>query len=193
MRDPKLVTLTLKHNDAPLLDQAKRIKESFRRLRARAVWKQQVVGGFWVIEIIKAKSQEGFHVHIHAIIDSKFLPQDWLSREWHRITGDSYIVDIRRCPAKRARYVSKYIAKGSELTDNGQQLWEYYEAFHRRRDTNRFGACTDVQQPPSGLQFLGVVSNIIERARIGDPEALALIPIVETLLLRKIRMRERPD
>jgi hypothetical protein len=54
----------------------------------------RVRGGFYAIEPIH--KGRGWHVHIHAILDADYLPQAELSRLWHEITGDAYIVDIRR-------------------------------------------------------------------------------------------------
>lgn len=192
MARPKLLTLTLVHSSEPLRTQAAKAKEAFRRLRSHAVWKQQCSGGFWVLEIKPSKNGEGFHVHIHAILDSVYIPQDWISKRWHKITGDSLIVDIRQISPKRAAYLAKYVAKGSELTHDGEALWSYHEAFHRARDTNKFGVCQDSPTTPSHLCYLGTVRGIIARARSGDPTAAWLLPLVETLLVRSIVERERP-
>lgn len=192
MERPKLLTLTIKHNDASLKDQCHRLKEAFRRLRARAVWKQQVKGGYWVLEIKRSNADGLWHVHIHAVIDSKYVPQEWLSDEWKRITGDSCIVDIRVCKPSVASYLSKYLTKGSELKSDGDVLWTLYESLHRTRDTNRFGTCHDAPSESSGLMYLGVVSSILGRARSGNPEALWLLEGIERELLWKIREREFP-
>lgn len=50
---------------------------------------------FDYIKII-ALGRKNDMIHIHCIIvGSGFIPQPWLSSNWHEITGDSYIVDIR--------------------------------------------------------------------------------------------------
>lgn len=187
MHRPKMLTLTLASSPKPLADQCHRIKESFRRLRARALWKQQVHGGFWVIEITRNERTQLWHVHIHAIIDSTYLPQDWLSREWKAITGDSYVIDIRQAPLRRARYLSKYVTKGSSVSSNGGELWQYYEALHRSRDTNTFGETTPNPKPEPQFVFLGTVRSIIGLARQGDEAALDLLAFMEQCLVRRIR------
>lgn len=192
MQSPKLLTLTLKHTQDPLPDQCHRIKEAFRRLRAHAVWKQQVRGGFWVLEVVQTSTAQEWHVHIHALINAKYLPQEWISQRWLKITGDSMIVDIRVCPPKRARYLTKYISKGVDLTQDAHALWEYYEALHRSRDTNLFGECYDAPAPPSDLMYVGMVGTILARAKSGDQNAQFLLPFVERMLLDTIQARESP-
>jgi hypothetical protein len=192
MKHPKLLTLTLKTSTEPLKNQAKRIKEAFRRLRAHAVWKQQCFGGFWVLEITRNQKTGGFHVHIHAVIDSKYIEQAWLSRTWQRLTGDSMIVDIRTFQPKRARYLSKYVSKGSSFSEDSNVLWDYYEAFHRQRDTNTFGECTDAPPEPPKYTFIGIVSHLITAAKRGDSEAFDVLAAVESELIGRLRRREEP-
>ena len=59
------------------------------------------------------------NVHIHIIqVDGSFVPQKKLSELWLKVTGDSYVVDVRRVRGKYgANYVAKYASKGmSEKT-----------------------------------------------------------------------------
>lgn len=190
MHRPKLLTLTLAHKDEPLRDQCHRLKEAFRRLRARALWKQCVAGGWWVIEIKRSAADNLWHVHAHAVIDAQYIPHDWIKQQWRRITGDSCVVDIRRGTQRRAKYIAKYVAKGTELTGESEALWSYYEAFHRARDTNTFGECKDAPAPKTDLTYLGIVGNILARAALGDDAALWALPEVERLLCTAIRERE---
>ena len=172
MKKPKFLTLTLLQNDAPLHEQVHRIKEAFRRMRACAVWKQMVKGGFWVLEIKRNAENTHWNVHLHSLLDSNYLPQDWLSKTWKRFTGDSYVVDIRRATPNKTRYMTKYVTKDPQLDAEGELLWQFYESLHRMRDCstfgNQFGYGAEDASESSGLLYCGVVSTILSKARSGD-------------------------
>ena len=172
MKRPKFLTLTLKQSNDELSVSVHRIKEAFRRMRACTVWKQLVKGGFWILEIKRNSESAAWNVHLHAIVDAAYLPQEWLSRTWLRHTGDSYVVDIRRAKPSITRYLSKYVTKGSDVDVDGMLLWQFYEAQHRMRDCstfgNQFGFGAEAASETSILQYCGVVSDILNKARSGD-------------------------
>lgn len=195
MKRPKFITLTLKQSDEELAVSVHRIKEAFRRMRSCIVWKSQVRGGFWVLEIKRNTESCGWNVHLHAIIDSAYLPQDWLSRTWLRYTGDSYIVDIRKATPSKTRYMTKYVTKGSDVSAEGELLWLYYESLHRMRDVstfgNQFGFSAEAASETSGLLYCGVVSDILTKARNGDIDCQLLASeIMDALAIAEL---EPPD
>lgn len=55
--------------------------------------------------------------HIHLVIDTRYIPQSLISELWEGITGDSYIVDIRKVNSgdlrQVAAYITKYLTKAS--------------------------------------------------------------------------------
>ena len=55
--------------------------------------------------------------HAHVLLRSAFIPQDWLSSNWHQLTG-SYITDIRkvRSPRDVAAHMMKYLGKSCSRT-----------------------------------------------------------------------------
>lgn len=88
----------------------------FSRLRQRKVFKAAWLGGVYTIEFTYTKAK-GWHVHIHALVDGRYVPQEVISKVWFEITGDSDVVWIAR--AKKSRQVLKYILKPSlELLDD---------------------------------------------------------------------------
>jgi hypothetical protein len=100
--DPSLIvafnTLTLRSDSNTkkrnLQAGCKEIKESFKALRRRDIWKD-CVGGVGRIENTASK-KFGWHPHLHSILLLKnYIPQKELSDAWHGITKDSMIVDIR--------------------------------------------------------------------------------------------------
>ena len=109
---PYLVTLTVK--DGPDL------AERFAHLHKaqRELWKRKhriyasaldgVDGAVWSYEIKRGKGSGQWHPHLHMIALCEVPPdQGELSREWHEITGDSFIVDVR--PISQEDPVSGFI------------------------------------------------------------------------------------
>ena len=120
---PFLVTLTVK--DGPDL------RERFKHLHKaqRELWKRKirdrgsvldgVVGAVWSYEVKRGKGSGSWHPHLHMIALAESIPdQAALSAEWHEITGDSFIVDVRPVsqddPVSGFIEVFKYAVKFSE-------------------------------------------------------------------------------
>ena len=50
----------------------------------------------WSYEIKRGQGSGLWHPHLHMIAGREVEPDaEMLSREWHEITGDSFIVDVR--------------------------------------------------------------------------------------------------
>jgi hypothetical protein len=118
-----LVTLTVK--DGPDL------RERFKHLHAsqRELWKRKqrgrgsvldgVEGAVWSYEVKRGQGSGLWHPHLHMIALSEVMPDaERLSRDWHEITGDSFIVDVRPIsqedPASGFVEVFKYAVKFSD-------------------------------------------------------------------------------
>ena len=56
-------------------------------------------------------------MHLHVIAEGAYLPATELSAAWHKITGDSFVVDVRSLKSGKdaAYYVSKYVTKGTSV------------------------------------------------------------------------------
>lgn len=111
----KFMTLTIPTGPDPEL-QFKLLLASFRRLRQRRWWRRRVVGGAAVIEITRS----GFlwHVHLHAIVESAFLPYKSLSAEWAAVSPGK-ISDIRFISTPQLiGYLTKYMTKTSLSFDD---------------------------------------------------------------------------
>jgi hypothetical protein len=106
MRSPKFLTLTLK-SSGNLEADLKRLRKSVSKFKRSKDWKLKVRADFETIEV--AENQ----VHMHMVIDSLFWEQKEISEQWHRITGDSFIVDIRKVknPKQAIKEVFKYVVK----------------------------------------------------------------------------------
>lgn len=111
MLSPKLLTLTLCKKKS-IEDNLARVWEMRNALLHKIRYEgYEVRGWFAVIELPN---------HIHMVIDSEYIPQYELSTMWKGITGDSWIVDIRKIKiprenAQRAiKYITKYLTKGAK-------------------------------------------------------------------------------
>lgn len=182
MKTARFITLTLKHSPTPLSDQLDRLYASFVRLRHRSFWKEHVDGGCAVCEL-KLGRDGLWHVHLHLLLEGKYLDQRTLSREWHGVTGDSSIVDVRivRDGAIGARYVSKYATKPacSEVYDDQDKLDEMILALGGRRLVMTFGTWRGLQLhgdevAPPPLVNKRSLHTLLAQVRRGEPNAYGL-------------------
>lgn len=97
---PYMVTLTVK--DGPdLRERWEHLRKSQRELwmrktRGRGSALDSVAGAVWSYEFKRGKNSGLWHPHLHMIALSEVPPDaKELAEEWHNITGDSYIVDVR--------------------------------------------------------------------------------------------------
>lgn len=120
---PFLVTLTVKDGD-DLEERFKHLHKSQRALwmrknRGRGSVLDNVEGAVWSYEIKRGANSGKWHPHLHMIALSESIPdQEELAAEWHNITGDSFIVDVRPIsqddPASGFVEVFKYAVKFSD-------------------------------------------------------------------------------
>jgi hypothetical protein len=112
-KKPLFITLTLLGKNEPLASLLDRLYKSFKVLRQMPLWADNIRGGAAFLEIKWSDSQKRWHPHLHVIADGRYIEQGFLTQNWHSITGDSYIVDVRRPPdeAKITKYVTKYASK----------------------------------------------------------------------------------
>jgi len=118
-----LVTLTVK-DGADLAERFKHLFNSQRELwhrkhRGRGSVLDGVAAAVWSYEVKRGQGSGLYHPHLHMIALAESMPdQVQLSSEWHNITGDSFIVDVRPIsqedPASGFIEVFKYAVKFSE-------------------------------------------------------------------------------
>lgn len=182
MDSPRFLTLTLRSQPVPLDQQVSRLIESFRQLRRRKAWKRHVAGGIFAIEI--TWSAEGWHPHLHALIDGKFFPHALVKSEWLHVTGDSTIVDIRPVLSRKkaVSYVTKYAAKGTDTRQIPRnRLAEYALAMHGVRMTQTFGKSHGVRveeeerERSDAVIYIDDFHALHRKACAGSERARALI------------------
>lgn len=168
---PYLVTLTVKDGD----DLAERFahlhksqKELWkRRTRIYATSLDGVAGAVWSYEVKRGKNSGTWHPHLHMIALCETMPDAVeLSAEWHNITGDSFIVDVR--PISQDDPVSGFI-----------EVFKYAVKFSDQPPADTVHAWETLAGKrllaSSGL-FRGVV---IPESLLDDVEDLAGLPYVE--------------
>ena len=118
--------------------------------------------GFYAFEL-----GSGGNVHVHVIqAEGSFVPQKKLSELWKKITGDSFVVDVRRVRGKRgANYVAKYASKGmGEKTFeklNLEVLKQYFVGLRRKKFYGYVGKAynqfrTEPKCPYCGAKFIEI-------------------------------------
>jgi hypothetical protein len=129
----------------------------FNTFRNDAYIKRKIRGGLAVIECKHSYKTEDWNLHIHCLLDCEFIPQDYISKLWKRITGDSdnvYIKEVanRYKVGPRAialHYLLKYVLKPPVVnTFNGVRMYltlkeDYNNAFFKTRHIVAFGSFYD--------------------------------------------------
>lgn len=159
---PYLVTLTVR-NSHDLEKVLAHLLKSLRTLHRRRSRKTQpsvmhgVAGGVYAVELTHDE-RTGWHPHVHAIWLAASDPGTYRVRgEWERITGDSFICDVRQIHAEQMddpdidphaggfAECFKYALKPSEL--GADLLAEAYPVLSGRRLVGSFGVFRGVLDP----------------------------------------------
>jgi hypothetical protein len=137
---PFLVTLTVRDGED--------LGERFRHLHTsqRELWKRvhrgrgsvldSVAGAVWSYEVKRGRGSGLWHPHLHMIALAPEAPDaELLKAEWHEITGDSFIVDVRPInqedEAAGFMEVFKYALKFSDM-DPADTVAAYLELQGKR-------------------------------------------------------------
>lgn len=182
----RFLTLTLKADKTTLVAAIAKITLCFARLRNRKEWTRRVTGGVAFLEIKRSKLNNRWHVHLHVIIEGSYLPKEWLSKTWLKITGDSFIVDIRlvKNPDVTIRYVTKYAAKPIDAATirDDDRLLEAIQALSGRRLAITFGDWrgTSLTDPidDGDWETICPLNDLLRRASQQDHQAMTLLAIL---------------
>ena len=159
---PYLLTLTVKNGD-DLEERQAHLSKSLRKLLThrrhfnggipRAPWTElcKAEGAVYTLEL--TNKGKGWHPHCHMIVLATSQPsQTDLSAEWHKITGDSMVVDCRPIlgdPVEGFMEVFKYAVKFSDLTLAVN--WHAAQILKGKRLLNSLGLFRGVDIPESML------------------------------------------
>ena len=175
---PVMITLTVK-NGSDLEERFNHLRDSFKKLqKRRRDWLSvgrghnefcKIQGAAFSYEIAH-NHEKGWHPHIHmvALLDN-YIDVHKLSSEWEEITGDSYIVDVRKLKKKdhstentaiadAMLEVFKYAVKFADLSLERQ--FEAYETLKSLRLIGSFGLLHGVQLPDTLLDDLTEFENL---------------------------------
>jgi len=140
MSQPKHVILTLKNFPRINKRVVQWAKAAFGKLRRRR-FARNWVGGFYNWEV--TNEGKGWHLHVHALVEAKWIDSGQLSTEWMKVTrGLGRIVKVK--DARQHDYlkeVTKYAVKGSQLAAfSGEQIAMFIDAFTGVRTFGVFGS-----------------------------------------------------
>jgi hypothetical protein len=140
VRNPKHVVLT--QPSLPVLTRraVRLFKKRFGALR-RTKFARNWLGGFYSLEV--TRSQAGWHLHLHALIQADWIDQDKLAREWgKRVKVPKAVVWVKDASKKQyLSEVSKYSVKGTDLaTWPAEAVLEFINAFQSVRTLATFGS-----------------------------------------------------
>ena len=150
---PYLVTLTVK-NGKDLSERFSHLQNSVKSLhkgrhRTHTITEtKKANSAVWSYEVKLGNGSGEWHPHMHAVWLCETPPdQDKLSEEWFKMTGDSFMIDVRpidqQDPITGFLEVFKYAVKFSEQSP--QDTWECYEKLSGRRLIGSFGGFRGVK------------------------------------------------
>jgi hypothetical protein len=112
----------------------------FSQLRRRKFarnWK----GGYYGIQI--THSVKGWMLHIHALIDARWIDTTELKKQWYSATrGFGYIIHVSDCRSKDyLRETTRYVIHGSQLAAwQPEAIATFVRAFQGKRTFGVFGS-----------------------------------------------------
>jgi Replication protein len=141
--DVRLVTLTLK-NTTVLEGTVDRLRKAWKKLVRRQPYRTIWRGGAYAIECVN--KGQGWHVHLHVLVEGSYVVQQQLVQDWLALTGDSYIVDLRPCthPEGALRYILKYLLKAPTVEEGRE---EYNAVLKGKRLIQAWGSWYGQQTP----------------------------------------------
>ena len=181
-RDARFITLTLHSTDEALAPLLAKLTRCFGRLRTLRQWKKRVYGGVAFLEVKRVPGRERWNVHLHLLATGSFFPQRLLSKLWHKVTGDSTIVDIRFAANKKClvHYITKYASKPlhHSILKIPERLDEAVLAMKGRRLCTTFGNWRGVPltkvEPDDNWQYVAPLWSLLRQAREGDADAIRI-------------------
>ena len=150
-------------------DLARSIQKRYVDQNKQIPFTELVKGGVYGIDI-KQQEEERYHVHLHTLIDSAYLPQAAISSVWEDITG-APVVDLRRADLGALNDVVGYVTKPPEFESIEAEI-EYLTTLKGTRLLQPFGSlhgqttasaallrCADCDIAPTEWDYLGLVDH----------------------------------
>jgi hypothetical protein len=171
------------------------LKSAFGRLRATATWKALAGRGVYTFEVTRNPVTRAWHPHLHVLVNAAYIPHDWLSKTWLRITKDSSVVFIKKATPGHAAYLAKYIGKPLTGDVHEWEEWPIADELKGLRVCDTFGGEEPIRQhsredDPRELRYLGRLSELRRRAANGEIMASSwLHQLEDTGQLDKLKLR----
>lgn len=137
---PKHVVLTVRNIADLTAGHVLELKKWWQRLRRRK-FARSWQGGLYNIEVTNEK--RGWHLHLHALVDARFIDEAQLSREWAKVTSKlGYIVKVKDARGKKYLHeVAKYVVKPAQIAKwTPAQIVTFIHAFEGVRTFGVFGS-----------------------------------------------------
>lgn len=159
---PKHVVLTARNSEVITRKHLDHFKKAFAKLRrttfctestsrpeldangqptGRQQWSRPWLGGFYSIEV--TNEGRGWHLHLHALVNSRFIDSVKLAEIWARCLGQDFsIVKVKDArDTEYLREVCKYVVKGDQMASwTPEDIAAYVVAFKGARTFGVFGA-----------------------------------------------------
>lgn len=172
-KQPKLLTLTLRHSNEPLEHQINHIYNAFRNLRRCKYMADRIRGGIWFFQITWSKTTNQWHPHLHALLDAQYIPKREIQARWNKYTEGSDIIDIRGCwsPESAANHVARYATRPGTLSSvPPTERLELLLTLHGRRIVGAWGSARKVPlAPPKSVdkdswKYLGSFEQVFSQS-----------------------------
>lgn len=161
---PAMLTLTVKNGD-DLDERFKHLMNAFKKVmnRYRDYSKKgrgfnefcKIDGAFYTVEFTFNQKTNEWHPHIHMFaLLNDYMDHSKLSELWQDVTGDSFVVGIKKAYSKNKKNdslvsaiveVCKYALKFGDLTP--EKTWEAYQILKGKRLSGCFGSLRGVKEP----------------------------------------------
>lgn len=178
MHRPKLLTLTLAESQPDIRTGQQAITKAFAKLRTRKWWKAACRSGLWVLEYKRRWPDGGWHVHIHAVLDCTYIPQALISETWKKITGTSYIVDIRVASPQHANYLTAYLTKNAVQLPPAERMTDHVRNLRSIRLFQGWGSVKIKDDETFDMDEWtnhGPLQSLIRWAQAGDVPAQVIL------------------
>lgn len=140
IRQPKHVVLTARNTNTFDRGTVLRMKDAFTKLRRRK-FARNWQGGFYSLEV--TNESRGWHLHMHILVDSRWIDASELARQWADCIGDTIAI-VKVKDARENHYlkeVTKYAVKGNDLAGwSTPDIISLIEAFEGVRTFGVFGS-----------------------------------------------------
>lgn len=114
VKQPKHVVLTRRNSASIERALFRDTMKSFGKLRRQKEWKSASGG---CVSMETTKESKGWHVHLHVLVDARWIAAGILARRWGELVGQDYAIvkvqDVRH--QDYLNEVAKYVVKSSEM------------------------------------------------------------------------------